>query len=61
MVAFGLTVALVGVGVALIGAGVYLLCSGIVKLTGALPMLAKNGAAAAGGLVSLALGLAAVV
>lgn len=61
MVAFGLTVALVGVGVALIGAGVYLLCSGIVKLTGALPQLAKNGAAAAGGLVSLALGLAAVV
>ena len=61
MVAFGATIALVGVGVALIGAGVYLLCSGIVKLTGALPMLAKNGAAAAGGLVALALGLATVV
>lgn len=61
MVAFGLTVALVGVGVALIGAGVYLLCAGIVKLAGALPAIASSGAAAAGGLVALALGLAAVV
>lgn len=61
MVAFGLTVALVGVGVALIGAGVYLLCAGIVKLAGALPSIASSGAAAAGGLVALALGLAAVV
>lgn len=61
MVAFGLTIALVGVGVALVGAGVYLLCAGIVKLAGALPAIAKNGAAAAGGLVALALGLGAVV
>lgn len=61
MVAFGLTIALVGVGVALVGAGVYLLCAGIVKLAGALPAIAKNGAAAAGGLVALAVGLGAVV
>ena len=61
MVAFGATIALVGIGVALIGAGVYLLCAGIVKLAGALPAIASSGAAAAGGLVALALGLAAVV
>lgn len=61
MVAFGATIALVGIGVALIGAGVYLLCAGIVKLAGALPAIASTGAAAAGGLVALALGLAAVV
>lgn len=61
MVAFGATIALVGIGVALIGAGVYLLCAGIVKLAGALPAIASTGAAAAGGLVALAVGLAAVV
>lgn len=61
MVAFGATIALVGIGVALIGAGVYLLCTGIVKLAGALPAIASTGVAAAGGLVALAVGLAAVV
>lgn len=61
MVAFGATIALVGIGVALIGAGVHLLCAGIVKLAGALPAIASTGAAAAGGLVALAVGLAAVV
>lgn len=61
MVAFGATIALVGIGVALIGASVYLLCAGIVKLAGALPAIASTGAAAAGGLVALAVGLAAVV
>lgn len=61
MVAFGATIALVGIGVALIGAGVYLLCAGIVKLAGALPAIASTGAAAAGGLLALAGGLLAVV
>lgn len=61
MVAFGATIALVGIGVALIGAGVYLLCAGIVKLSGALPAIASTGAAAAGGLLALAGGLLAVV
>lgn len=61
MVAFGATIALVGIGVALIGAGVYLLCAGIVKLAGALPAIASTGAAAAGGLLALAGGLFAVV
>lgn len=61
MVAFGATIALVGIGVALIGAGVYLLCAGIVKLAGALPAIASTGVAAAGGLLALAVGLGAVV
>lgn len=61
MVAFGATIALVGIGVALIGAGVYLLCAGIVKLAGALPAIASTGVAAAGGLLALAGGLLAVV
>ena len=61
MVAFGATVALVGLGVALVGVGVYLLCAGIVKLSGALPAIASTGAAAAGGLLALAGGLLAVV
>lgn len=60
MVAFGATIALVGIGVALIGAGVYLLCAGIVKLAGALPAIAKNGTSAAVGLVALAGGILAV-
>ena len=60
MVAFGATIALVGIGVALIGAGVYLLCAGIVKLAGALPAIAKNGTSAAVGLVALAGGMLAV-
>ena len=61
MVAFGATIALVGIGVALIGASVYLLCAGIVKLAGALPAIASTGVAAAGGLLALAGGLLAVV
>lgn len=60
MVAFGATVALVGLGVALVGVGVYLLCAGIVKLSGALPAIAKNGTSAAIGLVALAGGILAV-
>lgn len=60
MVAFGATVALVGLGVALVGVGVYLLCAGIVKLSGALPAIAKNGTSAAVGLVALAGGILAV-
>ena len=61
MVAFGATVALVGLGLALVGGAVYLVCAGIVKLSGALPAIASTGVAAAGGLVALAVGLAAVV
>lgn len=61
MVAFGATVALVGLGLALVGVAVYLVCAGIVKLSGALPAIASTGVAAAGGLVALAVGLAAVV
>lgn len=60
MVAFGATVALVGLGVALVGAGVYLVCAGIVKLSGALPAISKNGTSAAVGLVALAGGILAV-
>lgn len=60
MVAFGATIALVGLGVALVGVGVYLLCAGIVKLSGALPAIAKNGTSAAVGLVALAGGILAV-
>lgn len=60
MVAFGATVALVGLGVALVGVGVHLLCAGIVKLSGALPAIAKNGTSAAVGLVALAGGILAV-
>ena len=61
MVAFGATVALVGLGLALVGVAVYLVCAGIVKLSGALPAIASTGAAAAGGLLALAGGLLAVV
>lgn len=60
MVAFGATVALVGLGLALVGGAVYLVCAGIVKLAGALPAIAKNGTSAAVGLVALAGGLLAV-
>lgn len=60
MVAFGATIALVGIGVALVGGGVYLLCAGIVKLSSALPAIAKNGTSAAIGLVALAGGMLAV-
>lgn len=60
MVAFGATVALVGLGIALVGVAVYLVCAGIVKLSGALPAIAKNGTSAAIGLVALAGGILAV-
>lgn len=60
MVAFGATVALVGLGLALVGVAVYLVCAGIVKLSGALPAIAKNGTSAAIGLVALAGGILAV-
>lgn len=60
MVAFGATVALVGLGLALVGGAVYLVCAGIVKLSGALPAIAKNGTSAAVGLVALAGGMLAV-
>lgn len=60
MVAFGATVALVGLGLALVGGAVYLVCAGIVKLSGALPAIAKNGTSAAVGLVALAGGILAV-
>lgn len=60
MVAFGATVALIGLGVALVGVAVYLVCAGIVKLSGALPAIAKNGTSAAVGLVALAGGILAV-
>lgn len=60
MVAFGATVALVGLGLALVGWAVYLVCAGIVKLSGALPAIAKNGTSAAVGLVALAGGILAV-
>lgn len=60
MVAFGATVALVGLGLALVGVAVYLVCAGIVKLSGALPAIAKNGTSAAVGLVALAGGILAV-
>ena len=60
MVAFGATVALVGLGLALVGVTVYLVCAGIVKLSGALPAIAKNGTSAAVGLVALAGGMLAV-
>ena len=60
MVAFGVTVALVGLGLALVGVAVYLVCAGIVKLSGALPAIAKNGTSAAVGLVALAGGILAV-
>lgn len=60
MVAFGATVALVGLGLALVGLAVYLVCAGIVKLSGALPAIAKNGTSAAVGLVALAGGILAV-
>jgi tape measure domain-containing protein len=60
MVAFGATVALVGLGLALVGVAVHLVCAGIVKLSGALPAIAKNGTSAAVGLVALAGGILAV-
>lgn len=60
MVAFGATVALVGLGLALVGVAVNLVCAGIVKLSGALPAIAKNGTSAAVGLVALAGGMLAV-
>ena len=60
MVAFGATVALVGLALALVGVAVYLVCAGIVKLSGALPAIAKNGTSAAVGLVALAGGILAV-
>lgn len=60
MVAFGATVALVGLGLALVGVAVYLVCAGIVKLSGALPAIAQNGTSAATGLVALAGGILAV-
>lgn len=60
MVAFGAAVALVGLGLALVGVAVYLVCAGIVKLSGALPAIAKNGTSAAVGLVALAGGILAV-
>lgn len=60
MVAFGATVALVGLGLALVCVAVYLVCAGIVKLSGALPAIAKNGTSAAVGLVALAGGILAV-
>lgn len=60
MVAFGATVALVGLGLSLVGVAVYLVCAGIVKLSGALPAIAKNGTSAAVGLVALAGGILAV-
>ena len=61
MLSFGGTVALIGAGIALIGVGIYAACAGLVKLSGALPAIAKNGASAGAGIFALASGLGALV